>query len=601
MRPPRLPLTHLLLLLSLCLLATAASASVFNSILKKLPSFKQEPYEGRVVATQGLQDVAGNKNKKNVKNVKRDGKRVAVVGAGAAGASTAYHLRRFLGNSTVSSVPVNITVFDKHTYIGGRSTTVNAYNDAAIPIELGASIFVEVNSILYGASQELGLSFSGFSASSRRVQGESNDVLGVFNGHEMLFTYPEGRWWSLMKLVYRYGATAPWRTRGLMQSVVGKFLNLYKAPIFPFKSLTAAIEEVGLKETVGLTGEQLLESAGISGPFATELIQASTRVNYGQNLGLIHGVETMVCMATDGAVSIAGGNWKIFQGMLNKSRADVKLRTPVTSIVRRDGEWAVTYATDGEKSQTEVFDEVVVAAPMQYAGLDITPELENKPDTIPYVTLHVTLFASPRKLDPVYFGLPEDAVVPQSVLTTLNATEQQNPLFTRGEGRNAAGSVGFFSVSTLRSVERGNRTEYIYKVFSPDHYGDDKVRRILGVAPESEEEVTTWSYRHTWKSYPYEYPRVTFEEVKLASGVWYTAGMESFISTMETSALMGMNVAKLVIGEWEDAKAAEDEKERVRLELIAQAEAEAKRIEEERVAAEKAARLEAKIEEVAEL
>jgi prenylcysteine oxidase/farnesylcysteine lyase len=53
-----------------------------------------------------------------------------------------------------------------------------------------------------------------------------------------------------------------------------------------------------------------------------------------------------------------------------------------------------------------------------------------------------------------------------------------------------------------------------------------------------------------WYSYPREYPRVTFEEIKLDDGLWYTSGIESFISTMETSALSGKNVARLIKDEW---------------------------------------------------
>ena len=49
---------------------------------------------------------------------------------------------------------------------------------------------------------------------------------------------------------------------------------------------------------------------------------------------------------------------------------------------------------------------------------------------------------------------------------------------------------------------------------------------------------------------------MTFEDLRLDSGeggggIWYTSGIESFISTMETSSLMGMNVAKLVVDGWE--------------------------------------------------
>lgn len=43
---------------------------------------------------------------------------------------------------------------------------------------------------------------------------------------------------------------------------------------------------------------------------------------------------------------------------------------------------------------------------------------------------------------------------------------------------------------------------------------------------------------------------MTFEEIELARGFYYTSGMESFISTMETNALMGMNVAQLIVNDY---------------------------------------------------
>ena len=60
----------------------------------------------------------------------------------------------------------------------------------------------------------------------------------------------------------------------------------------------------------------------------------------------------------------------------------------------------------------------------------------------------------------------------------------------------------------------------------------------------------SWYYRKIWDSYPYEYPRVTFENIELADGFYYTSGMESFISTMETNALMGKNVARLIVDDY---------------------------------------------------
>lgn len=60
-------------------------------------------------------------------------------------------------------------------------------------------------------------------------------------------------------------------------------------------------------------------------------------------------------------------------------------------------------------------------------------------------------------------------------------------------------------------------------------------------------EPISWYYPHVFNSYPKGFPRVTFQDPVIGDGLYYTSGMESFISTMETSALMGKNVARLIV------------------------------------------------------
>jgi len=301
-----------------------------------------------------------------------------------------------------------------------------------------------------------------------------------------------------------------------MKQTIGKFLQLYKAPLFPFRSLTEAVEKVDLLQATAHTGEQFLISNGVWGKFATDLVQASTRVNYAQNLGIIHGLETMVCMATDDAMSVKGGNWRIFSGMLAASNAKVHLNTAVTKLHKSPsgGKWIV-YSSQcaGDKGhedsesaptfQAEVFDEVVLASPFQFSDIEIHPEPEKTPDTIPYVQLHVTLFTSPLRLSPGYFHLPADQEVPDMVLTTLNATEQQDEKITRGEGIHGVGSSGFFSVSLLRSIKREvdgvHKIEYLYKIFSPTKMTHKHMKEFLGVKEDNVEDVddavVTWSHK----------------------------------------------------------------------------------------------------------
>jgi prenylcysteine oxidase/farnesylcysteine lyase len=57
----------------------------------------------------------------------------------------------------------------------------------------------------------------------------------------------------------------------------------------------------------------------------------------------------------------------------------------------------------------------------------------------------------------------------------------------------------------------------------------------------------SWYTPHVFNSYPKTFPRVTFQDPIVGTGVYYTSGIESFVSSMETSALMGKNVARLIV------------------------------------------------------
>jgi len=390
---------------------------------------------------------------------------------------------------------------------------------------------------------------------------EAPEKLGVWDGSKFVFTQSNGGyyWWNIAKLVWKYGWT-PIRTQNLMKETVGKFLKMYEEPHFPFRSLSQVAYDLGLTVVTGATGEQLLEEHNIGPPFSTDIIQASTRVNYGQNLGLIHGLETMVCMATDGAMAVKGGNWQIFDEMLKAASAHVRLDTRVVEVRRNDDRtYAISSATGqstGEVVQqdTDEFDTVVIAAPLQFSDINLSRSLPKPPDKIPYVKLQVTLFASPHRLSPTAFNLPEDAAVPEVVLTTLPSNESM------GQRQDGVGPAGFFSISTLRTINnpsaRPRRTEYLYKVFSPEPLTSAFLSRVLDFSdPESDlssipKEDVSWLYEKAWHSYPYLYPRVTFDDPQLDWNLWYTSGIESFISTMETSSLMGVNVARLVVDDW---------------------------------------------------
>ncbi|KAJ0386133.1 hypothetical protein COL922a_005043 [Colletotrichum nupharicola] len=480
-------------------------------------------------------------------------KQVAIIGAGAGGSAAAYYLQQY---AEADGIEVNITVFEKTNHIGGRTLTVEAYDNPLEQVELGASIFIEANQILYNASRRFGLPL-------KEPESGSDGFLGIWDGEQFVYTQDDSswQWWNLAKLFWKYGL-APYKAQKLVQSTVDTFLQLYEAPHFPFRSLTQRAFELDLLKATSVTGKEFLANNHIGELFSDHIIQAATRVNYASNLKYIHGLETMVSMAPSGAKQVIGGNWQIFDTMLQKTNATVNRNTTVTSMEVKTGPTSSKYFITAKDSHADAgveadqypvaFDNVLIATPWQYSDISVAEDLfQHKIDEIPYVKLHVTLFASPFHLSPEYFGMEPGSKAPDTVLTTLNPADEAKA------GAEGAGKAGFYSISTLRTATNPEtlKDEFIYKIFSPKQVTAEFLSQLLGVkVPETivskdkteAVDPISWYHPHVFHSYPIEYPRVTFQDPILRDGLYYLSGMESFISCMETSALMGKNIAKLI-------------------------------------------------------
>jgi prenylcysteine oxidase/farnesylcysteine lyase len=281
-------------------------------------------------------------------------------------------------------------------------------------------------------------------------------------------------------------------------------------------------------------------------------VQAATRVNYASNLDEIHGLETMVSMAAENCMAVRGGNWRIFDAMLERcnSTCTVLRETGVASIARAKGHSSASpkfvVSTRGAATKAAAddypieFDGVVIATPWQFAHINAADGVLPAPiDEIEYRRLHVTLFTTPLQLSGAYFGIPPGGRIPTSVVTTRTP--------------DGADTARFLSISVVSSFPNPHTgvAERAYKIFSRERVTPEFLSNILGVgvpdgfaAPDG---PISWYYPHVFHSYPVLNPRATFQDPVLADGLYYTSGIESFISTMETSALMGKNVARLVL------------------------------------------------------
>lgn len=100
-----------------------------------------------------------------------------------------------------------------------------------------------------------------------------------------------------------------------------------------------------------------------------------------------------------------------------------------------------------------------------------------------------------------------------------------------GPSPHGVGPTNFWSISTIRAIKfNESSTQYLYKIFSPEPLTATFLSDLFDFPLSSmqakvkaennwqdfvDEQHISWSYEKKWHSYPYEYPRVTFEELNL--------------------------------------------------------------------------------------
>lgn len=447
--------------------------------------------------------------------------RIAIIGAGAGGSSAAYYLQKYTNHG------FDITIYEKSNYVGGRTKTVPIDGETSYLVETGASIFVSANKILSKAVEDFNFETQTFREGAKKASNVDNRI-GIWNGSSILVVFSDSIF-DKTKLFLRYGLNI-FRSLSLSKQFVQRFLDYYYNRLFPFESLNAAAHFSDFLNYTKITGRELFAEKGISDLFALEFIQSLTRVNYALDLESIHAIGSLVCLAANNARQVKGGNWQIFRKFIESSKADLKLNETV-KLIKRDNvknKWQLEHVNSETRNKNiEVFDDVIIATPFDQAeikGADIDiPRVD-------YVHLHVTFFVTNSTLNASFFGEDSRQPFPSTILTTpFNQSDENSPDF----------DIPIYSLSLIDHIEE--RGSYVYKIFSKEKLTDDFIRDISGSWAN-----ISWVYRKEWYSYPKLRPTTNFTDFKVADGLWYLNGMETFISTMETSALAGANVAGLI-------------------------------------------------------
>ncbi|CAE6492519.1 unnamed protein product [Rhizoctonia solani] len=439
--------------------------------------------------------------------------KVAIVGAGAGGSSASFWLS-LAKQRAAAGTNLDITVYEQNNRVGGRSTTVYAYNDTSYaPIELGASIFSGGNRNMVRAASEFGFDLVEFSGV---VPGT-----GVWNGKKFVWRTTDNSTADGIRMQERY-RDGPSKSGDLIVPFLTSFARSY-TPTFPrFPTVDVYASAVNFTSLATVTLKSYLSQGGVNLNWINDFMTGSSRFNYAQDVSTINGVAGMTSLAADTAYSAKPGNFKIFEQFLSRSGASLQLETTVKSISKIGTKYAV-----GTSKGVANYDAVIVAAPLPLTNIKFI-NTANKPSSFPkvnYVHLHVTLLTTTTpSLLPTYFKVDNSSTLPGTILTTAEYGSKPE----------------FNSIRYQAKIERNGKTEYIVKMFSPAKIPDSTLAALFGKG------TIGWVFRKEWDAYPYYPPHSDYPPVKIDKGLYYVNSMEGLFSTMETETISARNVVDLL-------------------------------------------------------
>lgn len=106
-------------------------------------------------------------------------------------------------------------------------------------------------------------------------------------------------------------------------------MHLYTRASPRWANMSSLATTFGWSDLIAQSTADYLDTHGVAPKFTREMIEAATRVNYGQDSDQIHALEGACSLAATGATAIKGGNWQVFEQFLKRSQANVFLNTTV--------------------------------------------------------------------------------------------------------------------------------------------------------------------------------------------------------------------------------------------------------------------------------
>ncbi|KAH0892546.1 hypothetical protein HID58_054975 [Brassica napus] len=422
---------------------------------------------------------------------------VCIIGSGIGGSSVAHFLRNYSASTALSRS--RILMFERHERVGGRMRTVTVSGDT---FEAGGSILHPKNYHARDFVERFNLTVRSPTAV------EECSAVGIWDGKRFVFkTFGSSipfvdkivSWLNDVYMFVRYGFSLL-RMSNFIES----------RPVFD--SVEGMLKWSGLYNLTKVTLQEKLSEAQLSPLLVNELVTVITRINYGQSV-LISGLAGAVSLAGSGGGlwSVEGGNWQMAAKLINHSDVTLHLNEQIQSVSHL-GDY---YELKSAKGNSFKCDVTVVSTPLDEVDIQFSPAI-----SIPKRELQHTHATFVRGLlNPEYFGMKLVSDVPALVGTL------EDPL------------IPFSCISILRKY---SATDMTYKMFTRQPASDSLLDELFSARTET--------VRIDWGAYPkYHAPEVFAPFILDDHHLYYVNAFENAASTMETSAVAGENMARLIV------------------------------------------------------
>ncbi|KAJ2370669.1 hypothetical protein H4S01_000158 [Coemansia sp. RSA 2610] len=505
-----------------------------------------------------------------------DSRRIAVVGAGAAGTAAAYFAREEL--LARGEPPAEIHVFERGDRVGGRAHVGTVeYNNTTLYFEQGASMFISKNRHLMEMAEKFNLTLCEHPctyAKGKHSGAEANalefslgsygiwDPTGAGGSGEWLVG-PGSRWriLSIIKALWRYSGTGDLNhVQKRTDTAVKEFMQSYT----DFANRSAGIYSTWSEY---LSDKPLLQSSlyyraseyylsageGIRRRFLEEVVSLATRVNYMQDVDTVNTLGAHISMAagSDTAYSVAGGNYQIFERMLAASGAQLHLHTSVTSIQRSNataGRYTLS-ATSEDDGFEHDFDTVIIATPLPLANISILEDKHQDLVAAEYVHMYVTFVIG--GLQPRLF--PKGRI-PRLVVTPYQTTDPFNCLSIlaclhpegAGNGRQCQDGPVLTKIFSHRPVDLNRIFAVVEWHRQQEWHSYPKLNPLNADYVHKDPDSTAYYLQRTPPP-PIVLDRNRLRDTLPSSGIFYINGMEALFSTMESQTVAARHVVRLAL------------------------------------------------------